>query len=103
LILLGGCGWILGLHQRLLDDSGRLSRRDGPAAFEGPRAGAAGREQREREPDGEEGGETFDGDRVPLAGTEPRTSNFEPRTSTFVVLRGRERIQTFDGGGEPNR
>jgi hypothetical protein len=63
LILLGGCGWILGLHQGLLVDTAGLMRRDGFAAFEGPGAGAASRQQRQRERDREEGGETLDGGR----------------------------------------
>jgi hypothetical protein len=66
------------LNQGLLDDAGGLSRRHSFPAFEGPGASATGRQQRQGEPDGEEGGETLDGGRVPLAGTEPRTSNFEP-------------------------
>jgi hypothetical protein len=59
--LLAGLGRVLTLNKGLVDDSGWLVHSDSLAAFEGPRAGAAGREQREREPDGEEGGETFDG------------------------------------------
>jgi hypothetical protein len=61
LVLLRGLGWILPLNQGLLDDPGRLARRDGLAAFERPGTDAASGQQREREPGREEGGQTLDG------------------------------------------
>jgi len=64
------------LNQGLLDDAGRLAGRDGLAAFEGPGAGAAGRQQRQSQPDGEEGSETLDGGG--LSGLQLRTLNLEP-------------------------
>ncbi|HEY1210030.1 MAG TPA: hypothetical protein VGE85_11720 [Terracidiphilus sp.] len=49
-------GAFLRLNEGLLDDPGRLARRDGLAAFERPGTGAAGGQEREREPGREEGG-----------------------------------------------
>jgi hypothetical protein len=44
----------------LLDDPLRLARRDGLAAFKGARAGAASQQQRQCEPDREEGSQALD-------------------------------------------
>src|ERR1039457_6750218 len=60
LVLLRGLGRVLTLNDGLLDDTGGLVRRDGLAAFQRSGAGAAGGQEREREPSGEEGGQTLD-------------------------------------------
>ena len=62
-----GLGRILALNDGLLDDTAGLVCRHGLAALEGPGAGAAGGQQRQREPDGEEGGETLDRGRPPTS------------------------------------
>src|ERR1035441_10057934 len=52
--LLAGLGRVLTLNEGLLDGAGRLVGRDGLAALEWPRAGATGRQQRQREPGAQE-------------------------------------------------
>jgi len=74
--LFAGLGRVLTLDEGLLDSTGGLVRGDGFAAFERPGTGAAGGQEREREPNGEEGGETLDGGR--LSGLQLRTLNLEP-------------------------
>ena len=62
--LLGVAGRVLALYQGLLDHTGRLVRRDGPAAFERPRAGAAGHQKPERKPSTEDEGKVIYSGRV---------------------------------------
>ncbi len=101
LVLLGRLAWVLTLHQRLLDNSSRLVRGDGLAAFERPGAGAAGRQQRECEQGRQEGAQVFGGGRALLLGTmrvELRTLNSELRTSNRVFLPRAAARPPFDPG-----
>ena len=52
--LLAGLGRVLTLNEGLLDGACWLARRNGLAALEWPRAGAAARQQGEREPGAQE-------------------------------------------------
>src|ERR1035441_5481978 len=67
--LLAGLGRVLTLNEGLLDATGWLARRNGLAALEWPRAGAAARQQGERKPDTEEGGQPLDSSRASVRPT----------------------------------
>ena len=80
--LLGRLRGVLTLIQGLLHDTGGLARRDSLAAFQGPGAGAAGRQQRKCEPGQQEGMQVVGGGSAPLLPAfrlPARSRHFTPR------------------------
>ncbi len=90
--LLRGLGRVLALHQGLVNDTGGLARREGPAAFEGPGARATSYQQREREKGAQQGVEVIHRGRPPLLWKS--SSRFQFSAFCLPVLRS----GTAEGG-----
>ena len=65
LVLLARLRRILPLDEGLLDGPSRVPGRDAAAAFEGPRAGATGAQQKEQKPGNHEAGQKVQDRRTP--------------------------------------